>query len=94
MATELAAEDVNIEFERASTGQTYTWQTQIQRKTFTPHEIACAMYDRLEESQDPDDSDLNMRNVYTDEWTVEKLEEMIKTSLAKLNIEVATESMK
>jgi type III restriction enzyme len=52
------------------------------------------MYDRLEESQDPDDPDLNMRTVYTDEWTVEKLEEMIKTSLAKLNIEVATESMK
>ena len=94
LATELSAEDVSIEFERASTGQTYFWQTQIQRKTFTPREIACAMYDRLEESQTPDDPDPEMRTSYTDEWTVEKLEIIVKASLGKLNTEVATESMK
>lgn len=94
LATDSASEDISVEFERASTGESYKWQTTLQHKTFTPNQVAQDMYCRLEEAQDPDDPDPAMRTVYTDKWTVAKLEEIVRASLALLNTEVATESMK
>ncbi len=94
LSSELATEDVNIEFERAGTGETYRWQTQIRRRTYTPGEVAQAMYERLEDAQDPDDPDPAMRTVYTDAFPVEKLREIIETSLAQINKSDITDSMK
>lgn len=94
LATDTASEDVSIEFERASTGERYKWQTTLKHKTYTPRQVALDMYSRLEEAQDPDDSDPNMRTIYTDKFPVSKLEEIVKDSLARLNTDVATESMK
>ena len=94
LASQPAAEDVSIEFERATTGEVYKWQTTIQHKTCTPHEIALVMYERLEEAQDPDDPDPKMRTVYTDEWSVERLEQIVRSSLARLGVGEATESMR
>ena len=94
LATESPAEDVSIEFERAVTGERYEWQTKILRKTYTPYEVATEMYARLEEAQEPDDPDLKMRTVYTDQFPVERLEKIVKRSLARLKTDVATDSMK
>lgn len=94
LATELPNEDINVQFEQADTGSTYKWQTQIKHKTYTPEEIAQTMYQRLEEAQDPDDLDEEMRTYYTDNYPVEKLEQIVKKSLEELKITKATESMR
>ncbi|MBT9132628.1 MAG: hypothetical protein DDT32_01441 [Syntrophomonadaceae bacterium] len=94
LATDSPAEDVSIEFERAITGERYKWQTRLHHKTYTPCEIAEDMYRRLEDAQDPDDPDPRMRTVYTDKFPIERLVEIVEYSLKRLNMSVATESMK
>ncbi len=94
LATESPAEDVSIEFERAVSGESYKWQTKIKHTTYTPRKIALLMYQRFEEAQNPDDPDPKMRTIYTDKFSVDRLEQIVKRSLAKRGIEVATESMK
>lgn len=94
LATESPTEDVSIDFERAATGERHKWQTRIQHRTYTPREVAVDMYLRLEEAQDPDDPDPKMRTVYTDEYPVDRLEQIVKDSLARLNADRATERMK
>ncbi len=94
LATDSPAEDVSIEFERAATGERYKWQTRIQHKTYTPREVAVAMYRRLEEAQDPDDPDPQMRTFYTDKFSVERLEQIVRASLVRLKTKEATDSMK
>ncbi|MEL7568698.1 MAG: DEAD/DEAH box helicase family protein, partial [Bacillota bacterium] len=87
-------EDINIEFEKADTGARLNWKTQIQHKTYSSREIAIAMYRRLEEAQDPDDPDIRMRTIYTDKFTIEVLDEIVKKSLHRCKMNVATESVK
>jgi type III restriction enzyme len=94
LATDVATEDVSVEFERAASGERYKWQTNIQHKTYTPREIAIEMYQRLEEEQDPDDPDPAMRTVYTDQFPVERLEKIVIESLARCRMTVATDSIK
>ncbi len=94
LATDSPAEDVTVEFERAATGVRYKWQTTLQHKTYTPREVAEEMYRRLEEAQDLDDPNPKMRTVYTDKFSVDRLEQIVKASLARLNVRDATESMK
>ena len=52
------------------------------------------MYRRLEEEQDPDDPDPQMRTYYTDRFPVERLEKIIKDSLARSGMIVATDSVR
>lgn len=94
LASDVAAEDVSIEFERATTGERYTWQTRIQHKTYTPREIAIHMYRRLEQEQDPEDPDPQMRTYYTDRFPVERLEKIVKASLARRGMTVATDNVR
>jgi len=94
LATESPTEDVSIDFERAATGERRKWETKIQHRTYTPRQIAVEMYQRLEEAQDPDDPDPKMRTVYTDGYPVDRLEQIVKDSLARLNADRATERMK
>ncbi|MBM3128743.1 MAG: hypothetical protein FJ009_08985 [Chloroflexi bacterium] len=94
LATDVPAEDVSIEYERALTGERYKWQTQIQHKTYTAREVAEEMYRRLEEMQDPENPNPKMRTVYTAKFSVERLEEIIKASLQRRGTRVATENMK
>ena len=49
---------------------------------------------RLEEAQDPDDSNPKSRTIYTDSYPVDRLEKIVKASLARLEMKVATETMK
>ena len=94
LATDTPVEDVSIEFERAETGERYNWQTTIHRKTYSSIEVARAMHTRLEESQDADDPDPKMRTVYTDNFPVSRLEQIVEESLRRRNTNVATEPMK
>ena len=94
LAADVPAEDVSIEFERAATGERFKWQTNIQHKTHTPREIAVHMYRRLEEEQDPDDPDPEMRTYYTDKFPVERLEKLVENSLARRGMTVATDSIR
>lgn len=94
LAMESESEELNIEFERALTGERYKWQGTIVHKTYTPREVAESMYDRLEQAQDPDDPDPDLRTVYTDQFPVARLEKIVKDSLKKLKVPVATESMR
>lgn len=94
LASAVSAEDVSIEFERATTGERYKWETRIQHKTYTPREIALHMYRRLEEEQDPDDPDPKMRTFYTDRFPVERLEKIVTDSLMRRGMSVATDSVR
>lgn len=94
LASASPAEDVSVEFERAGTGERYKWDTKIQHKTYTPREIAIHMYRRLEEEQDPDDPDPEMRTFYTDRFPIERLEEIVKESLSRKGMSVAPDSVR
>ena len=94
LASAVATEDVSIEFERATTGDRYKWETKIQHKTYTPREIAIHMYNRLEAEQDPNDPDPQMRTFYTDRFPVERLEKIVRDSLARRGMTVATDDVR
>ena len=93
LATDSPAEDVSIEYERELTGEHYKWQTKVQHKTYTALEIAEAMYRALESAQEPDDPNAKMQTFYTDRFSVERLEEIVKKSLKNIGAKEATESM-
>lgn len=94
LSSELAKEDVDIEFERASSGNTYKWKTQIRRKTYSTLQVAQAMYERLEDAQYSENEDRQIETSYTDEFPIERLEEIIKKSLENINKAEITEGMK
>lgn len=94
LASEPVTEKVSISFERATTGDVTRWQTEIHHKSFTAREIAQIMYERLEEADSPDENDEEPPFKYTDTWTVEKLEELVQSSLLRLNVKVATDRMR
>jgi type III restriction enzyme len=94
LMADVVAKDVEVTFERAGSAERTRWETTVRHKTYTPREIALAMYERLEEAQDPEDPDPRMRTVYTDSYPVERLEKIVKVSLARREMRVATEAMK
>lgn len=94
LADDVTDQDVKIEFERVGSESRYTWQTQIHRRTYTPREIAEVMFERLEQAQDPNDPDLSIRTYYTDQFPVDRLEQIVKKSLERKGMNVATENMK
>lgn len=95
LASETSSEDVNIEFEQADTGDTFRWQTSIIRKTHSTRTVAEVMYKRLEEADNPDFFEPgSVQTNYTETWTVDALEEVVRRSLARIGASEATESMR
>lgn len=94
LAASAAVEDVEVEIERAATEERYKWETTIRHKTYSPREIAVEMYRRLEEAQDPEDRNPKMRTFYTDQFPVERLERIVRESLERRKVKVATDSIK
>lgn len=92
LATDSPSQDVSVEFEHAVTGERYKWNTKIVHQTYTQNEIARAMYERLEEAQDPDAKEPQMRTIYTDKFPVPKLEKIVWESLQRIGAKNATES--
>jgi type III restriction enzyme len=86
LADDVEAQDVSIEFERAGSGERQTWKTQIQRKTYSVAEIAEAMRISLQ--------DVPESEAYLKQWTQERLEEIVRESLKRKNVQRATAGMK
>lgn len=94
LATDSPSEDVTIKLEEAVSGKQHDYKTRIKHQVYPTHEVALEMFRRLEEAQDPDDPDSKMRTIYTDKFSVGKLEEIVKESLKRIGTKKATESMK
>lgn len=89
LSTELPEEEMTIEFEEADTGARTQWKTKIKHKTYAPHQVAEVMFQRFEDLPDNDD-----RKFYTKQFSVDKLEEIVKKSLKETGNKVITESMR
>ncbi|MCX5791928.1 MAG: DEAD/DEAH box helicase family protein [Elusimicrobia bacterium] len=93
-ADDFQDEDIEVTFEQAGTHIQHQWKTRVVRKTYSALEVAEEMYRRLEEAQDPDDPDIKMRTHYTDKFPIDKLEGIVRASLDKKKMKVATDSIK
>ena len=89
LSTEQPVEEVRIEFEEADTGRREQWKTKIKHKIYTSHEVAEIMFQRFEDVIDNED-----RKYYTEQFPIERLNEIVERSLKKVNMEVVTESMR
>ena len=88
LPTQVEAEDVSIEFERAITGEHTKFKTRIEHKTFSFEEVAELMFRRLqsidEESKDVEDP--KDRTNYVKRFPLERLERIVKESLKRARI--------
>jgi type III restriction enzyme len=88
LPTQVEAEDVTVEFERAVTGEHSRFKTRIQHKTWSVEEVAEQMFQRLKsideeskEAEDPQD-----RTSYAKRFPLEMCEEVIRESLKRVKI--------
>lgn len=88
LPSQIEAEDISIEFERAVTGEHTQFTTRLQHKTYGADEIAEQMYQRLksidEESKDAPDP--KERTSYAKKFPLEKCQEIVKASLKRTKI--------
>ena len=88
LPTQVEAEDVTVEFERAVTGEHVKFRTRIEHKTWTTEEVAEQMFHRLrsidEESKDADDP--KERTHYAKKFPLEKCETIVRESLKRARI--------
>ncbi len=92
--TDVEKEDVSVEFEKATSGERFKWNSQIKHEVYTPREIAVEMRKRLEEAQDPEDPNPKMRTIYTDKYPIDALEKVVIESLKRRKLKKATEKIK
>jgi len=88
LPSQVEAEDISIEFERAVTGEHTKFTTRLQHKTYGTEEIAEQMYQRLKsvdeeskEAKDPKD-----RTSYAKKFPLEKCQEIVEASLKRTKI--------
>lgn len=88
LPTQVEAEDVTVEFERAVTGEHTKFKTTILHKTWTVEEVAEQMLQKLksidEESKDAEDP--KERTNYAKKFPLEKCEEIVRASLKRAKI--------
>ena len=88
LPTQVEAEDVTVEFERAVTGEHVKFKTTIQHKTWTVEEVAEQMFQRLksidEEAKDAEDP--KDRTNYARKFPLAKCEEIVEASLKRAKI--------
>jgi type III restriction enzyme len=83
LPTQVEAQDVTVEFERAVTGEHTKFKTQLQHKTWGIEEVAEQMFQRLKsideeskEAEDPED-----RTSYAKNFPLETCEQIVQESL-------------
>jgi type I site-specific restriction endonuclease len=88
LPTQVEAEDVTVEFERAVTGEHTKFKTQIRHKTWSVEDVAEQMFQRLKsideeskEAKDPQD-----RTSYARKFPLEMCEEIVRESLKRAKI--------
>ena len=88
LPTQVEAEDVTVEFERAVTGEHTRFRTQLQHKTWGVEEVAEQMFQRLksidEESKDAEDPE--DRTSYAKKFPLETCEQIVRESLKRAMI--------
>lgn len=88
LPTQVEAEDVSIEFERAVTGEHSTFKTRIQHKTYSIEEVAEVMFHRLRSLDDEskDATRPNDRTSYSKKFSLERCTEIVEHSLKRAKI--------
>jgi type III restriction enzyme len=88
LPSQVEAEDISIEFERAVTGQHIKFTTRLQHKTYSAEEIAEQMYHRLKsiDEETKDEEDPKDRTSYAKKFPLEKCQEIVKASLKRRKI--------
>jgi type III restriction enzyme len=88
LPSQVEAEDVTVEFERAVSGDHAKFKTRIIHKTYTVEEVSEVMFNRLrsidEETKDAEDP--GDRTNYAKRFPLERCEEIIRTSLKRARI--------
>ena len=88
LPTQVEAEDVTVEFERAVSGDHVSFKTRIEHKIFTVEEVAEQMFQRLksidEESKDAENP--RDRTHYGKKYPFEKCEVIVRESLKRAKI--------
>jgi type III restriction enzyme len=88
LPSQVEAEDISIEFERAVTGQHIKFTTRLQHKTYSAEEIAEQMYQRLKsiDEETKDEKDPKDRTSYAQKFPLEKCQEIVEASLKRRKI--------
>ena len=88
LPTQVEAEDVTVEFERAVTAERVKFRTRIEHKTWTVEEVAEEMFQRLksidEESKDAPDP--KERTHYAQKFPIERCEAVVRESLKRAKV--------
>lgn len=85
-------EKIETKFSDISVGNERVWNTSISHKTYSIDQIAMMMWNRFEDI--PDDNNEGLTKKYQNEWTVNKLKQMIQLSLEKSGNTMITEIIK
>lgn len=93
LASDAPTEDVSIEFERASSGDRYKWETTLKHKTFTPAQVAREMFDKLVEA-DEEEAASGSTSSYAKRYPRAKIQKVVEQSLKRIGAHSVTESMK
>lgn len=88
LPTQVEAEDVSIEFERAVSGEHVKFKTRVEHKTYTVEEVAEQMFRRLQsiDEESRDSNDPKDRTNYAKKFPLERCELVVADSLKHASI--------
>ena len=88
LPSQVEAEDISIEFERAVTGEHSKFTARLQHKTYSAEEIAEQMYQRLKsiDEESKDAADPKDRTSYAKKFPLEKCQKIVEVSLKRTKI--------
>jgi type III restriction enzyme len=89
LPTQVEAEDVTVEFERAVTGERAKFKTRVQHKTYTVDEVAERMLEALKliDHESADAEDPKDRTHYAKKFPLEKCRQIVRESLRRAKIQ-------
>ena len=88
LPSQVEAEDISIEFERAVTGEHTKFTTRLQHKTYSADEIGEQMYQRLKsiDEESKEEKDPKVRTRYANKFPLAKCQEIVEASLKRTKI--------
>lgn len=88
LPTQVEAEDVTVEFERAITGEHVAFRTRIEHKTWSVEDVAEQMYQRLKsiDQESRDDDDPKNRTHYARRFSLGRCQTIVKESLRRARV--------
>ena len=88
LPTQLEAEDVTVQFERAVTGEQVNFKTRIEHKTYTVEDVAERMFRALEsiDRENAESEDSSDHTNYAKKFPLEKCEAIVRESLKRAKV--------